>query len=89
MGTNDAGGNNDYKTRATGNLYLYQPLYANPTTAKNNMVSANYVHQGMLQMNDGGCHYNLGFQPGTVVTQNYCEGQGSGSSGHVLGRLQR
>ena len=84
-GANDAGGNNDYKTRATGNLYLYQPLYANPTTAKNNTVSANYVHQGMLQMNDGGCHYNLGFQPGTVVTQNYCEGQGSGLLGTYWG----
>ncbi len=84
-GTNDAGGNNDYKTRATGNLYLYQPLYANATTAKNNMVSANYVHLAMLQMNDGGCHYNLGFQPGTVVTQNYCEGQGSGLSGTYWG----
>jgi hypothetical protein len=84
-GTNDAGGNNDYKTRATGDLYLYQPLYANATTAKNNMVSANYVHLAMLQMNDGGCHYNLGFQPGTVVTQNYCEGQGSGLSGTYWG----
>ena len=84
-GTNDAGGNNDYKTRATGNLYLYQPLYANATTAKNNMVSANYVHLAMLQMNDGGCHYNLGFQPGTVVTQNYCEGKGSGLSGTYWG----
>ncbi|HVV49989.1 MAG TPA: hypothetical protein VHO06_10045, partial [Polyangia bacterium] len=84
-GTNDAGGNNDYKTRATGDLYLYQPLYASPTTAKNNMVSANYVHQAMLQMNDGGCHYNLGFQPGTVVTQNYCEGKGSGLSGTYWG----
>ena len=84
-GTNDAGGNNDYKTRATGDLYLYQPLYANPTTAKNNTVSANYVHQGMLQMNDGGCHYNLGFQPGTVVSQNYCEGKGSGLSGTFWG----
>jgi hypothetical protein len=80
-GTNDAGGNSDYKTRSTGDLYLYQPLYANPTTAKNNTVSANYVHQAMLQMNDGGCHYNLGFQTGTVVTQNYCEGKGSGLSG--------
>jgi len=84
-GTNDTGGNNDYKTRATGNLYLYQPLYANPTTAKNNTVSANYVHLAMLQMNDGGCHYNLGFQPGTVVTQNYCEGKGSGLSGTFWG----
>ncbi|HLK89692.1 MAG TPA: right-handed parallel beta-helix repeat-containing protein [Polyangia bacterium] len=84
-GTNDAGGNNDYKTRATGDLYLYQPLYANPTTAKNNTVSANYVHLAMLQMNDGGCHYNLGFQPGTVVTQNYCEGKGSGLAGTYWG----
>jgi hypothetical protein len=84
-GTNDAGGNNDYKTRSTGDLYLYQPLYANATTAKNNTVSANYVHQAMLQMNDGGCHYNLGFQPGTVVTGNYCEGKGSGLSGTYWG----
>lgn len=84
-GTNDAGGNADYKTRNTGDLYLYQPWYTNATVAKNNTVSANYVHQGMLQMNDGGCHYNLGFQPGTVVTENYCEGQGSGLSGTFWG----
>jgi hypothetical protein len=84
-GTNDAGGNNEYKTRATGDLYKYQPLYQNATVAKNNTISANYVHLGMLQMNDGGCHYNLGFQPGTVVTQNYCEGKGSGLSGTYWG----
>jgi hypothetical protein len=84
-GTNDAGGNNDYKSRSTGNLYLYQPLYTNATVAKNNTVSANSVHQAMLQMNDGGCHYNLGFQPGTVVTENFCEGKGSGLSGTYWG----
>jgi len=84
-GTNDAGGNNEYKTRSTGNLYQYQPLYGSATTAKNNTISANYVHLAMLQMNDGGCHYNLGFQPGTVVTQNYCEGKGSGLSGTYWG----
>jgi len=84
-GANDAGGNNDYKTRSTGNLYQYQPLYASATTAKNNTISANYVHLAMLQMNDGGCHYNLGFQPGTVVSQNYCEGKGSGLSGTYWG----
>ena len=84
-GTNDAGGNNDYKSRSTGDLYLYQPLYANATVAKNNTVSANSVHQAMLQMNDGGCHYNLGFQPGTVVTENFCEGKGSGLSGTYWG----
>jgi hypothetical protein len=84
-GTNDAGGNNDYKNRATGDLYQYQPIYQSATVAINNLVSANYVHEAMLQMNDGGCHYNLGFQPGTVVTQNYCEGQGSGLSGTYWG----
>ncbi len=84
-GANDAGGNGDYKSRSTGDLYLYQPLYQSVTTAQNNSVSANYVHQAMLQMNDGGCHYNLGFQPGTVVTQNYCEGKGSGLSGTFWG----
>ncbi len=84
-GANDAGGNADYKSRTTGNLYLYQPLYANATSAQNNVVSANRIHHAMLAMNDGGCHYNLGFQPGTVVTQNYCEGKGSGLSGTFWG----
>jgi hypothetical protein len=84
-GTNDAGGNDDYKARATGNLYSYQPVYQNPTVAMNNTVIGNYVHESMLQMNDGGCHYNLGFQPGTVVTENYCEGRGSGLSGTFWG----
>jgi hypothetical protein len=81
-GTNDAGGNEEYTMRPDGNLYLYQPRYANPTTAQNNMISANYVHQAMLQMDDGGCHYNIGFQPGTVVTENYCEGNGPGFLGN-------
>jgi hypothetical protein len=84
-GFDDAGGNNQYKSRGTGDLYLYQPLYQNPTVAMNNTVLANYVHAAMLQMNDGGCHYNLGFQPGTLVTQNYCEGSGSGLSGAFWG----
>jgi hypothetical protein len=83
-GTNDAGGSNDYKTRAQGNLYKYQPLYANPTIAKNNQIVANSIHQGMLQMNDGGCYYNLSASA-TTVTQNYCNGQGSGLSGTYFG----
>jgi hypothetical protein len=83
-GTNDAGGNADYKTRAQGNLYKYQPLYTNPTIAKNNQVVANYVHHAMLQMNDGGCHYNLS-ATGTTCTQNYCNGSGSGLSGTYFG----
>jgi hypothetical protein len=84
-GTNDAGGNSDYKTRSTGDLYSYQPLYANPTVAMNNTVSANYVHLAQLQMNDGGCHYHLSANPGMQVTENYCEGKGSGLSGLIWG----
>ena len=83
-GTNDAGGNNDYKSRAQGDLYKYQPLYANPTIAKSNQIVANSVHQGMLQMNDGGCYYNLSASA-TTVTQNYCNGLGSGLSGTYFG----
>jgi hypothetical protein len=87
-GVNDAGGNSDYKTRATGDLYKYQPLYANPTIAQNNQIVANYIHQIQLQMNDGGCHYHLSANPGTTVTQNYCEGKGSGLSGVVWGEYE-
>ena len=83
-GTNDAGGSNDYKTRAQGNLYKYQPLYTNPTIAKNNQIEANSIHQGMLQMNDGGCYYNLSASA-TTFTQNYCNGSGSGLSGSYFG----
>jgi hypothetical protein len=87
-GTNDAGGNSDYKSRATGDLYLYQPVYKNSTIAMNNAVSANYLHQMQLQMNDGGCHYHLSANPGTVISQNYCEGKGSGLSGVVWGEYE-
>jgi hypothetical protein len=87
-GTNDAGGNSDYKARPAGDLYLYQPLYANATIAMNNAVTANYLHAMQLQMNDGGCHYNLSANPGTVVGQNYCEGKGSGLAGVVWGEYE-
>ena len=84
-GANDAGGNADYKSRSTGNLYQYQPLYTNATIAKDNTISANFMHLIQLQMNDGGCHYHLGANPNTVITENYCEGKGSGPSGVVWG----
>jgi hypothetical protein len=87
-GTNDAGGNNDYKSRATGNLYKYQPLYATGTVASNNTISANSIHQMQLQMNDGGCHYHLSANPGTMITQNFCEGKGSGLSGVIWGEYE-
>jgi len=87
-GTNDAGGNNEYKSRATGNLYAYQPLYQNGTIAMNNTISANSIHQMQLQMNDGGCHYHLSANPGTIVTENFCEGKGSGLSGTIWGEYE-
>jgi len=83
-GTNDAGGSNDYKTRPQGDLYKYQPLYTNPTIAKNNQITANSIHQGMLQMNDGGCYYNLSASA-TTFTENYCNASGSGLSGSYFG----
>lgn len=70
-GANDAGGSDDYANRG---LYKYQPRYTTATTAQNNQVVANFVHDGMQQMNDGGCHYNLSANPGTMVTGNYCKG---------------
>lgn len=68
-GVNDVGGSPDYVSRG---LYNYQPVYAIPTTAKNNQIVANYIHDVMQQMNDGGCLYHLSASPGTVYSQNYC-----------------
>ncbi len=68
-GSNDEGGSEDYQGRG---LYQYQPIYTTPTTAKNNQIVANYVHDNMQLMNDGGCLYQLGAQPGTVFSRNHC-----------------
>ena len=76
-GANDQGGSDDYAKRG---LYKYQMRYTTPTVAQDNTIQANYVHDGMQQMNDGGCHYNLGANPGTVVTENYCKGPWPASS---------
>jgi len=70
-GANDAGGSDDYANRG---LYKYQPRYTTATVAQDNQVVANYLHDGMQQMNDGGCYYNLSANPGTIVTANYCKG---------------
>jgi hypothetical protein len=70
-GSTDAGGSDDYQNRG---LYKYQTRYTTATVNQDNQVVANYLHDGMQQMNDGGCHYNLGANPGMVVTQNYCKG---------------
>jgi hypothetical protein len=68
-GANDAGGNNNYANRG---LYNYQPRYSTATTASNNRLIGNYVHDVMQQMNDGGCIYTLSWNPGALISENYC-----------------
>ncbi|GIF51402.1 hypothetical protein Afe04nite_59410 [Asanoa ferruginea] len=68
-GSNDAGGSNHYADRG---LYNYQPRYSTATTAANNRVTGNYVHDVMQQMNDGGCIYTLSANPGGLISDNYC-----------------
>ena len=68
-GANDAGGNNNYANRG---LYNYQPRYTTATTASNNRLIGNYVHDVMQQMNDGGCIYTLSWNPGAQIRENYC-----------------
>ena len=67
-GQNDDGGSKDYQSRG---LYQYQPLYTTPTTSKNNQFVANYIHDNMQAMNDGGAFYELSASPGTVFSKNY------------------
>ncbi|GLY92605.1 hypothetical protein Airi02_105330 [Actinoallomurus iriomotensis] len=68
-GANDAGGSNDYANRG---LYNYQPRYSTATTASNDQITGNYVHDVMQQMNDGGCVYTLSANPGGLISGNYC-----------------
>ncbi|MEE6310387.1 RICIN domain-containing protein [Plantactinospora veratri] len=68
-GANDAGGSNHYADRG---LYNYQPRYSTPTTASNNRLVGNYVHDVMQQMNDGGCVYTLSANQGGLISDNYC-----------------
>jgi hypothetical protein len=68
-GSNDAGGSNHYADRG---LYNYQPRYSTATTASNNQLSGNYVHDVMQQMTDGGCIYTLSANPGALISDNYC-----------------
>ena len=68
-GSNDAGGSNHYADRG---LYNYQPRYSTATTASNNRLIGNYVHDVMQQMNDGGCIYTLSANPGALISDNYC-----------------
>ncbi|SMC93084.1 RICIN domain-containing protein [Lentzea albidocapillata] len=68
-GANDAGGSNHYANRG---LYDYQPRYSTPTTASNNKLINNYVHDVMQQMTDGGCIYTLAWNPNAEISGNHC-----------------
>ncbi|WP_083268489.1 ricin-type beta-trefoil lectin domain protein [Lentzea guizhouensis] len=68
-GANDAGGSNHYANRG---LYNYQPRYSTPTTAANNKLLNNYVHDVMQQMTDGGCIYTLAWNPNAEISGNHC-----------------
>ncbi|MEU1321109.1 DUF1349 domain-containing protein [Streptomyces tibetensis] len=68
-GVNDVGGSQDYVNRG---LYNYQPTYTTATTAANNHVTDNYIHDLMQQMTDGGCMYTLSASPGSTFERNYC-----------------
>jgi hypothetical protein len=65
----DAGGSPDYQKRGT---YNYYPVYQTPTTSKDNLVEANYLHDVMTVMSDGACVYTLSAMPGTQINKNYC-----------------
>lgn len=70
-GINDPGGSQDYMNRGS---YDYQPVYTTPTTAKDDLVAYNLVHNTKNVMHDGGSIYNLSASPGTVIKDNYMYG---------------
>ena len=69
-GANEPGGSNQYANRG---LYNYQPRYTTATTASNNRLVGNYIHDVMQQMTDGGCIYTLSWNPGAQITGNHCQ----------------
>ena len=68
-GTNEPGGNTNYTNRG---LYNYQPRYTTATTASNNRLVGNYIHDVMQQMTDGACIYTLSWNPGAQINGNCC-----------------
>ncbi|MEU8235608.1 ricin-type beta-trefoil lectin domain protein [Actinoplanes sp. NPDC048967] len=69
-GANEPGGSNQYANRG---LYNYQPRYTTATTASNNRLIGNYIHDVMQQMTDGGCIYTLSWNPGARIDGNHCQ----------------
>ena len=54
---------------------------ADNTTAKNNLISNNYISDYMLQCNDGGGIYVHGLNPGTEICGNYIKNGTNGYGG--------
>lgn len=69
-GVNDVGGNLIYWRRG---LYNYQPIFSTPTTARDNLVAANYIARYGTMHTDLGGIYTLSDNTGTVVSKNFIE----------------
>jgi hypothetical protein len=48
--------------------WMWSPL---PTPCQQNVVKSNHIHHVMQILSDGGGIYTLGYQPGTVLQENY------------------
>ena len=44
------------------------------TSQQNCVIEYNHVHDVMLKLNDSGCIYTLGFQPGSIIRRNLLHG---------------
>lgn len=44
------------------------------TSQQNCLIEHNHVHEVMLKLNDSGCIYTLGFQPGSIIRGNLLHG---------------
>lgn len=58
-------------TDAGGGAYVDVFKWSTPTTAKNNRIEFNHIHDVNLLRDDGGCIYTLGRQPGTIIRGNH------------------
>ncbi|WP_214630897.1 S-layer homology domain-containing protein [Paenibacillus agaridevorans] len=59
--------------------------YTTPTSAKNNRIENNLIYDVGKILHDGGLIYNLGAQPGTVISGNYVYGYHDDPNTHDVG----
>ncbi|KAF4338051.1 xylanase A [Fusarium beomiforme] len=67
-GSNDEGGSPEYLKRG---LYKYQPVYAEPTVMRNNLIEGNLIHHFGQSHTDFGGVYTLSKSPNTTVSSNF------------------